>query len=376
MRTINIIISVIFLSLFICCNLDNCDKKYFNGEIQYFDENSVITRDVNSKILTLNGNNTGMIAVYDSLLICWNPGYQNHFFKIFNVDTGDEIGSFCNKGRGDNEVISVGCIAQLFKKGDDIMPLLYASNEGKLFLWNISQSIEKNTTVYDTIVPYNNDRIFFEFYQSDNILFAYKPAEYLNTNEATTPYYEKRTISTNELMQDYPIYKTKSVQNNDVNERNPVNLFFYTWDVMNPNGSKIVQVMKYLPQINILDVSTGNLTGYRMKNSPDFSLLESSMESMDVYYNCVHADENYIYAAYWGREAWDDRLGVELPKFNIIHVFDWNGKLLYKLTTDRSFYRVWLDPVRKLLYTINLNNDEVYYLDLEDLSLDKINPIF
>ena len=95
--------------------------------------------------------------------------------------------------------------------------------------------------------------------------FAYKPAEYLNTNEATTPYYEKRTISTNELMQDYPIYKTKSVQNNDVNERNPVNLFFYTWDVMNPNGSKIVQVMKYLPQINILDVSTGNLTGYRMK---------------------------------------------------------------------------------------------------------------
>ena len=99
MRTINIIISVIFLSLFICCNLDNCDKKYFNGEIQYFDENSVITRDVNSKILTLNGNNTGMIAVYDSLLICWNPGYQNHFFKIFNVDTGDEIGSFCNKGQ-------------------------------------------------------------------------------------------------------------------------------------------------------------------------------------------------------------------------------------------------------------------------------------
>ena len=198
----------------------------------------------------------------------------------------------------------------------------------------------------------------------------------MNTNEATTPYYEKRTISTNELMQDYPIYKTKSVQNNDVNERNPVNLFFYTWDVMNPNGSKIVQVMKYLPQINILDVSTGNLTGYRMKNSPDFSLLESSMESMDVYYNCVHADENYIYAAYWGREAWDDRLGVELPKFNIIHVFDWNGKLLYKLTTDRSFYRVWLDPVRKRLYTINLNNDEVYYLDLEDLSLDKINPIF
>ena len=75
MRTINIIISVVFLSLFICCNSNNCDKKYFNGDIQYFEENSTTTKVVKSKILTLNGNNTGMIAVYDSLLICWSPSY-------------------------------------------------------------------------------------------------------------------------------------------------------------------------------------------------------------------------------------------------------------------------------------------------------------
>lgn len=368
MRTINIIISIVFLILFICCNSNKCDNKYFNGEIQYYDESSVTTKMVKSKHLTLNGNNTGIIAVYDSLLICWSPRFQDYFFKIFNVDTGEEIGTFCTKGRGENEAISTNCIMQLFKKGEDITTVLYASNEGKLFLWNISQSVEKGTTVYDTIVPYNNDRIFFGFYQSDDILFTYKPAEYLNANEATTPYYEKRTISTNELIQDYPIYKTKSIQNNKTSEKNPVSFFFYTWDTMKPDGSKIVQAMRHLPQINILDIHTGNITGYRMKNSIDFSLLEMDMDAMNWYYNCVHADDNYIYATYWGKKPWDDHLGVKLPEFNIIHVFDWSGKLLYKLNTDHSFYRVWLDPVRKRLYTINLNNDEVYYLDSEDLS--------
>ena len=65
-----------------------------------------------------------MIAVYDSLLICWSPNYPNHFFNIFNVDTGEEIGSFCEKGQGSEEAISVNCIMQLFKKGDDIMTAL------------------------------------------------------------------------------------------------------------------------------------------------------------------------------------------------------------------------------------------------------------
>ncbi len=38
------------------------------------------------------------------------------------------------------------------------------------------------------------------------------------------------------------------------------------------------------------------------------------------------------------------------------------------MRVDR-FFRVWSDPVRKRLYTINMNIDEVYYLDLDELNL-------
>lgn len=367
MKVINITIFIVFLGILVCCkNKDNND--YFNGEIQYFDNSSTTAKNIESKSVSLNGNNTGIIAVYDSLLFCWSPNYSDHFFNIFNIDSGEEIGSFCKKGQGSEEAISLNCIYQFFKKGDDLMTMLYASNEGKMFFWNISQSVEKGTTIYDTIIPYDNNRIFFQFYQSEDILFAYKPSDVLYADEVTTPFYEKRTIYTDKLIREYPIYKTTSVQNS--NAVGSIDFFFYTWDTMKPDGSKIVQVMRHLPQINILDTHTGDVVGYRAENGPDFSLLNSDMEIKNVYYNNVHADDDYIYATYWGKEPWVDRLGVALPFFNTIHVFDWYGKLLYELTTDKSFYRVWSDPVRKRLYTINMNTDEVYYLDLNELNLN------
>ena len=97
-KVINIVMSIAILGVFICCsNKDN--NQYFNGDIRYLDNSSMTTINIESKSVPLNGDNTGMIAVYESLLICWSPNYPNHFFNIFNVDTGEEIGSFCEKGK-------------------------------------------------------------------------------------------------------------------------------------------------------------------------------------------------------------------------------------------------------------------------------------
>lgn len=61
--------SIAILGVFICCsNKDN--NQYFNGDIRYLDNSSMTTINIESKSVPLNGDNTGMIAVYDSLLIC------------------------------------------------------------------------------------------------------------------------------------------------------------------------------------------------------------------------------------------------------------------------------------------------------------------
>ncbi len=354
--------------LFVCCKSDK-DKEIFNGTIRYIDDSRKVVKKVTSQSVSLEGLHTGIIAAYDSLLICWSPDYPNHFFNITNLGTGKEIGFFCEKGQGPREAISANCIFQLFKKENDLCTYLWSYADGRLSLWNISQSIRTGTTVYDEIVSYDKNRYFSLFYQPGDTLFVNRPSDFLNVEEVTTPFYEKRTIHSKEVVQDYPIYRKPLLRNKDAAQ---LELSLKTWDAIKPDGSKIAQAMMYLPQINILDTRTGNLAGYRMKNSPDLSFLEEAdkdIKLMNRYYNSIHADNQYIYASYWGKEQWSDRRGEETPLFNTIHVFDWNGKLLYELITDRSFFHVWVDQVRNRLYTTDINTDEVYYVDLRELNL-------
>jgi hypothetical protein len=346
--------------------------QYFNGEIRYINDSRKIVKNVTTQSLSLDGRYHGMIAVYDSLLICWNPRLPEYFFNIFNVDTGKEIGSFVRRGLGPQDAISVNAIFQLFKKENDIMALLLAGNENRLFIWNISQSIEKGSTVLDTTVSYNGrsssngSHFLFIFYQAENTLLTYVQAMDLDLigERSTTPFYEKRTIYTNELLEVYPIYKKEIVQRKS--HEHSSSLFFYSWDAIKPDASKIVQVMARVPQINIIDTHAGEIVGYREKGGPGFSLFTKDWNVRRRYYNCVQADNNYIYATYYGKERWEKN---ETPIINTIHVFDWYGKLVYELEADRSFFRIWLDQVRNRLYTICLETDEVTYLELNELNL-------
>lgn len=363
----NSILPSIFLIVFLAGCSGSYDSNIFNGDIHYIDESKAITKNVTSHSITLNGDNTGMIAVYDSLLVCWDPNYESHFVDVFNIDTGKEIGYFCPRGQGPQEAVSVNAVYQFYKKGDDLMTLFYANVEGKLFFWNITQSIKAEKTVYDTIVPYPNERIFFHFHLAEDTLMIYKSANHINDHKATAPYYEKHTIYSNRQIAKYPIYKAEAFTNRKIDPLTSFSEFFYTWDAVKPDGTKIAQVMDCLPQLNIIDTRTGEVTGYRLERGPDFSLMNTDMRNMKRYYLNVHADDNYIYATYWGKEPWDGRWGTQLPAFNTIHVFNWQGELVYKLTTDRSYFRVWVDAVRNRLYTIDWNTDEVYYIDLQEL---------
>lgn len=93
------------------------------------------------------------------------------------------------------------------------------------------------------------------------------------------------------------------------------------------------------------------------------------MKNLKRYYTSIQSDNQYIYATYLGERSWAGKQGTALPKFDEIHVFDWNGNLLYKFKTDRSFFIIWLDSVRHRLYSRYWNTDEIYYIELKDLGL-------
>jgi len=380
--------SILFVCALTCCRSDK-DKEYFTGKIKYADIDAEIVKIVTSKDVPVEDYGYGDLAVYDSLVIFMNPQFPAHCFGIFNIDTGKEIGYFCPKGKGPGELLSSYPVYQIFSKGKDILSLLYSFNDKKIFIWNISQSVMQGTTVYDTIVPFENEpRVAMEaesemdltlirssrysmplWYLSPDRMMAKLEPIPLSYQAATIPYYEERTIRTNEWVRDYRVFAKDSIHNGKISQTMrdgtvfpiPPDFLFKSADMLKPDGSKMVQAMRLLPQLNILDLRTGKVMASRLNNSPDFSLFETDLGQKITYYNSVQADDHYIYATYSGSAR------GSIEDFKSIHVFDWNGTLLSVLKTDRTFARVWLDTVRNRLYTTDYESEEVYYLDMNDI---------
>ncbi len=354
------------LSLYICicagCHKNN-DNTYFNGEIRYIEDDINNFESVRLKPVSLNGANYGWMAVYDSLMFFMNPKLSDRFFNVFNVDTGEEIGTFCNKGGGPDEVFSIGPIFQLFTEENDLKTLLFAPNEEKLLIWNITQSIRQGKTVLDKIIPYawrteNEGACYNEMFLLDkNTLIAKVDAFPINDEEATLPFCQKRTVDTNKCLQSYSIYK-QAIKNDKASIISEA--FFSSHDAVKPDGTKIVQAMIHLPQLNIIDVQTGKVVGYRLKENVDFTIFEGKKEIKD-YCVRLQVDDNYIYVMYWGKVPWKRN---EIPFINTVYVFDWNGKIIRKMVTDRAVYGMWIDTVRNRLYTTEPTTDNVFYCDL------------
>lgn len=99
MERIKYIFCFIFLSIVcISCHEGCDDSTYFNGKIRIIEDNSKAVKKVSLKNVILNGANFGYIAVYDSLMFFFNSKLPDRSYNIFNINTGEEIGTFCNKG--------------------------------------------------------------------------------------------------------------------------------------------------------------------------------------------------------------------------------------------------------------------------------------
>jgi hypothetical protein len=136
-----------------CNNNSDSNDSNFNGKISWIDDTFEVEK-VTLKEIELDGAFYGIPTVCDSFMIFWNYKLPKSFFNIFNLNTGESIGDFCSRGGGPEEAHSLPYVYQVYKDNGTVTALLDAANEQKLFIWDISKSIESRTTVFDTVIPY------------------------------------------------------------------------------------------------------------------------------------------------------------------------------------------------------------------------------
>ena len=362
-----LLFSVIFSFIVCACTQKHYDNEYFNGKIQNIQNGNCIYKQVFSKILSLEGTYYGIPATYDSLILFYNPKLKTKAFNINNIKTKKEIGTFCEKGNGPEESVAFSPIYYFFKEGEELKTHLFAPNERKLFQWNITQSIKKQHTHYDKIVPFSfcekKSSAFFQhiFQLTADTVIAKVGVQAVGEFDATLPFYQKLNIQTGQSTQEYRPFK-KTI----INEEATIipEVFYYTYSAIKPDKSKLVEAMRNLPQINIIDLGTGETIGFRTKDEADFSIFKKKNKDLKIHFCNLTADNNYIYAVYCGKER--QKQGGDF-KINTINVFNWEGELKYQLTTDCDIFETTLDEINNRLYMTVRGKDEVRYIELNEV---------
>jgi len=121
--------------------------------------------------------------------------------------------------------------------------------------------------------------------------------------------------------------------------------------------------MDRMSQVNILDLETGKLQGFRLKNTPGYRYLKKDPKNFRMTYLAPSVDDDYIYGLYINipeEDLFKGDVGT-----NEVHIFDWSGNFVKRVFLDHRCDVIALDATNKLLYAYSsLMSDELYVYDV------------
>ncbi|MDE6159697.1 MAG: TolB-like 6-bladed beta-propeller domain-containing protein [Bacteroidaceae bacterium] len=354
------------LSVLASCNPKSRDSEIFNGEIINIEDKNVVEKEVEFREMELKGVNYGFLSVCDTLAIYMNPQLPSHWYQVFNLKSGEEMGDFCMRGNGHGEFTPVGPVFNFYREANDMKTLVFESNKERASIWNITKSLLDGSTVIERSVrmPWmkeNRGACFFELFIKDrNVAYGKVQSNPINDHDATLPYYQIRDLKSGEKISDIHIFERGIINKST---RTMPEVILSSSDAMKPDGSKIVQAMVKVPQLNIIDTESKQVVAYRLDYGMSLSDLETT-KNLKTYFHRICADDDYIYTVYYGKEPWE---GNEPPVINRIYVFDWNGRLISKITTKHCIGEMGVDNVNKILYTTSPMDEKLYYIKTDEL---------
>ena len=350
----------------------NNDSTYFNGEIIIVDMPKK-AEHVTGEIITLDDIYTGSFYVYDSLIVFNSTQFPDQLLSVFNLHTKKQVGYFCNKGNGPDEFYNVS-VCNFVIDNNHLRLWLYAFNEQKMLLLNITESINSQTTQYDSIYtldwrknyiyPFNwifdmNEQTILAKCPS-NVVFVKYDAYYASNYYLFNPF-------TADTIRSYIIHN-RPVINEMIEAIAPI-IHLGSIDQIKPDKRKIAMGMWVISQINILDLETGKLLGLRNKNTPDYSYLEEYPLNLREYYFRLCVDNDYIYGLY-ANIILD--IDSDVPwdiSTNEIHIFDWEGNFVKRVILDHKINEIAVDLANRILYGYNSNTleEELYAYDIRNM---------
>lgn len=302
-------------------------------------------------------------SVFDTLLISSCPNSPEYIFYVSDIRHNKPLGEFVRRGQGPDEFLGLTPVNRIERIGDDVVALTYEPHRRQLIEWNITKSIETGNDSILRLGYYKNPTDCGDY----AAMYRIGKSKYLGYTLGGSYYIGSEPLPPTYWILDGPEaapVRGISIVKDIIRNENSViseDSFFYSARSLSPDNTKIVDAMKWLEQINIIDLTKGDVRSYRIEGSPDEGIFDTRMEQAAYQYLDVACNDNFIYALYFGEPhaTFKDSMGCYW-----LHVFDWNGKFEKKYRLPVSLMRIWMDTSSNILYGYSDTEDAIYKLNI------------
>lgn len=262
----------------------------------------------------------------------------------FSLSDNSLQGRYVAKGRGDKELL-IPIIKDMFLPGGQSVYIFDLSKRCSYAL-NLMESVATHSTDLAQLIKLPSGTLDSYPYNGHHLAFIPETEDYVCCVLDKNGHQEKR------------ISLFPGVSGIDFFDR------MSSACAVNQDTGHLVMAMCMLPQINILDLETGDKKTVAMsKEYRNWKrIFSEGPESRNIYYTSIAKSENGFMALYSGStfEEW-----VKEKDNPHIHIFDWTGNLLYDISVSERLKAIAFDDSKKQLYGVD-SNDEIYRYDLPE----------
>ena len=282
--------------------------------------------------------------VYDStLLVRGTVKDSPYMIHAFSLSDGSFQGSYIAKGRGEKELLSPHFEGSV-KDGIYIFDLSLSSS----YCFDYRASAETHETELSRLVKLPG-RPLYAYPMGDRHLSIVPESDDFVGNVVDEKGNIVKTISL------YPHVSGEEYFNR-----------LSSASLTDPSGKKFAMAMCRLPQVNFLDLETEDrMTVASSDEYKDWlKMLNGGDDDRRYYYmSCTRSSDHFM-ALYLGGAPLQDMINGVAPH---LHVFDWDGRLLYDVALKEKIGSIAFDEPSGMLYGVD-SNDEIWRYDLSELT--------
>lgn len=308
------------------------------------------------------------LTIIDTFMLSY-LGKGSSFVSVSNLNTGEEVGEFCLRGRGPDENATLMPFFQPDNSPDSVF--IFDATRSFLRIWDLNSSVAEHRDVYSGGIKLDNGKGTYMSSMSmykldDKRVLTYDASHGRSLDLARVPRYWVFDYGTGELLDSIKCFRDIPLKSKSATYL-PNSFVMSHYSCLDSRHETLYMAMYYLPLFSILNIQNGKAEGFAIKDLP-----EQNGQDPIIYFTSITESDGFVYCLYFGDKqssflSLNASESEPLDVKSTLFVFNNEGKLCAKYKLDDVYERCQVSNGKLYLTNISHERSGLYVLPVSEL---------